>query len=513
MSLVNDMLRDLEERWPNNPEHGKSADLSEGGEPPGQSQQPHYGIRPSRRSSKTPMLLAMMAVVTFALVVGIGYWILDKPEQHSSVAVVSPLVQSVQQPKAEQTSAVVSVDDSSAPAEAVTVAVVSEEVGGLVTAEIQLQIDKLLRAGNAALLIDRLTTPDYDNAYDRFRAVLSLNPTDAEGLQGLQRVQERYLEMLDKALSQGRNQSVPGLLRKARLVGVSQKTLDARIAAYTRVTNTNVLNTNVANTSAPEKNTALIVDQSATVSVPVSVPAPAPASPQSVPPKTSSVVNASSVFKDGSVFKDNMAVSPSSDSSPSAGILTQSLQTRDEKVVERAQRLQQAGLGDDAIAELRQFVTENPQVVAAYQELFSLYVQRSDFNGAEQILSQARHLAPSTRSYMAAQLSVARQDYPAAMAALNSQSPPIESAQAYYALQAAVYHKLGRLDLAEAGYRSLISVAPRNATYWLGLAVALDDAHKVDALPAFRKVKSLMVGGEAYMSYVDTRITALTGSR
>lgn len=55
-------------------------------------------------------------------------------------------------------------------------------------------IRKLLRAADAALEDDRLTTPLDDNALDRYRAVLVLDAGNVRALNGLQVITQRYLD-------------------------------------------------------------------------------------------------------------------------------------------------------------------------------------------------------------------------------------------------------------------------------------------------------------------------------
>jgi hypothetical protein len=56
-------------------------------------------------------------------------------------------------------------------------------------------IAELLTAGDRALSADRLLLPLEDNAYDRFRAVLLLEPDNPVARSGLQAIVLRYLDM------------------------------------------------------------------------------------------------------------------------------------------------------------------------------------------------------------------------------------------------------------------------------------------------------------------------------
>lgn len=93
----------------------------------------------------------------------------------------------------------------------------------------------LLSAAEAALAADRLTTPLHDNAFDRFQAVLLLDPGNAQARSGIQQIFARYVSMIRTAL----NRSDPGraraLLERARLVQHESPLLDELDADITRL--------------------------------------------------------------------------------------------------------------------------------------------------------------------------------------------------------------------------------------------------------------------------------------
>lgn len=498
MSLVNDMLRDLEERWPNASEHlghpqNKPDPTNEADSQIGNlsSSFVHNRRLPRQSTGKTGLLIAS-AIIVFLLVIVASRWLKQDGENASmaddmlaqegqKIALITIPLESndhyvedkqITEKQTEENQIPENALQSSA-AESALERPVTAVQQHKITPEIQRQIDELLKAGSAALLINRLTTPDYDNAYDRFRAVLSLNPDDEQGLAGLQKVRQRYLQMLDKALNQQRHQSVPGLIRKALLVGVSQKDIDAQVAAHSR-----------------------------------------PAQPQSAIEPTFSRATASS---GGVASEAAVAPTPAIPASVTAAsenevpMLSQSFKTRDEKMVEQARNLKASGFGERALQQLEFFVNENPNSVAAYQELFSSYIQADRLQLAHKLLDKGAHLSPANQAYLSAQLLVAEKNYPAAVGKLLLHSPPLKSWQSYYALQAALYHKLGDLKQSELGYRQLVSAVPNNPAYWLGLSVALDDSRQVDALSAYQKVLQLSSGVEPYIPYVRERIAALTG--
>ena len=55
------------------------------------------------------------------------------------------------------------------------------------------KIQQLLSSADAAMQHNRLTTPADDNAFDRYKLVLTLNPSNTLAIAGINRIVERYL--------------------------------------------------------------------------------------------------------------------------------------------------------------------------------------------------------------------------------------------------------------------------------------------------------------------------------
>ncbi|MCC5888331.1 MAG: hypothetical protein JJT88_18000 [Gammaproteobacteria bacterium] len=69
-----------------------------------------------------------------------------------------------------------------------------------------LRIENLLADAEVALAAMRLTTPGYDNAYDRYRQVLDFLPGDTRALTGINRIADAYFG-LALAAAENRNHS------------------------------------------------------------------------------------------------------------------------------------------------------------------------------------------------------------------------------------------------------------------------------------------------------------------
>lgn len=78
------------------------------------------------------------------------------------------------------------------------------------------QVRVLLMQAERALAADQLTTPTHDNAVDRFRMVLRLDPGNRQAQTGLQLVVMRYLDLARKALVKNQPGTADYLLARAR---------------------------------------------------------------------------------------------------------------------------------------------------------------------------------------------------------------------------------------------------------------------------------------------------------
>lgn len=79
-------------------------------------------------------------------------------------------------------------------------------------------IEKWLDEADRALSQDRLITPADNNAHDRYRAVLLVDPGNTRASSGLQAIVLRYLELARLAAARGALAQAEGFLERAALV-------------------------------------------------------------------------------------------------------------------------------------------------------------------------------------------------------------------------------------------------------------------------------------------------------
>ncbi len=76
---------------------------------------------------------------------------------------------------------------------------------------------RLLAQAEDAFRRGRFTTPEHDNAYDKFHSVLLLNSESAQARAGIQAILLRYAELVRSALRQGRIRTAKNYLKHVEL--------------------------------------------------------------------------------------------------------------------------------------------------------------------------------------------------------------------------------------------------------------------------------------------------------
>lgn len=82
----------------------------------------------------------------------------------------------------------------------------------------QQSINRLLAEAQRALNSDQLTTPEHNNAVDRYRAILLLSPNHPEALAGLERTVQRYCQLAVNAIAEGNLGLAEQYVRRANTI-------------------------------------------------------------------------------------------------------------------------------------------------------------------------------------------------------------------------------------------------------------------------------------------------------
>jgi hypothetical protein len=97
-------------------------------------------------------------------------------------------------------------------------ALMPEETALVARRTVDDDVRQLLAGAERALAEDRLTTPEHDNAFDRYQAVLLLRPGNEQAKTGLQLIFTRYMSLARSALARSQPGTARALVERARLV-------------------------------------------------------------------------------------------------------------------------------------------------------------------------------------------------------------------------------------------------------------------------------------------------------
>ncbi len=305
------------------------------------------------------------------------------------------------------------------------------------------RVDQLVAAAQAALFKERLTTPVNDNAWLYVQQLLAIDPTNTAALALQNTIVEHYIGLIDKQLA------AANLSRAERLV--------ARAASV--------------NAGAPQLQQRM--DRLKALQARVAEQVAAPPAVASVAP---------------------VITRPSDDT----------------QVLASAQANWAHGNRNAAIDQLAAFIAKSPTTAAVRVQLFEWYAQTGQWAQAEALLQNTPGVTDADKTLMTAKLLVARNDDVQAMRLLVENAPAFEQHAGYYAYLAGLYQKAGHHQAAANLYRQLLQMDNEQSTYWLGLALALDGLQNQQALQAYRQVERNGQVNADVQRYVSQRIDELS---
>ncbi len=166
-----------------------------------------------------------------------------------------------------------------------------------------------------------------------------------------------------------------------------------------------------------------------------------------------------------------------------------------------------------AISALQEVMHISPTYLDARQLLVSILIGQGDRKDGIRLLEQGLQYHPDdpTLVKMEARLLYEDGELKRALAMLAHIKPQLQDDPDYYALMAAILQK-GQ-DFLRAGeiYQKLVQYNPGNGVWWAGLGISLDGVgHSAQALQAFKKATTDPSIPRNLRAYVSTRIKALT---
>ena len=225
MSLVNDMLRDLEARKIPLAADADYAFADDGIDAGG-----------SRR--RTAIAVVGLGVVVFTVTT--LAWRSPGPaakpgDEKPQREMVLPLARSAPPAVAVVTAPVPAADPAEAPAADPTKAPEADPSKAPTADPAEIRVLRLLREAREALAADRLTVPAHDSAYQRYLAVLAQIPDHPHAVNGMRAIVDRYLALAREAQQRGDSARMLALLARARRVGGDSIALDEGLAVAERL--------------------------------------------------------------------------------------------------------------------------------------------------------------------------------------------------------------------------------------------------------------------------------------
>ena len=167
-----------------------------------------------------------------------------------------------------------------------------------------------------------------------------------------------------------------------------------------------------------------------------------------------------------------------------------------------------------AIALLHEALSANPGHLEARRALVALLVEQGDPASAKRLALEGLEAYPSDPALLKAYTRLLLEDgeTDSAVALLMRSPPALEADPDYWALTAAALQRQGRHPQSAEIYARLVRVDGARSDWWAGLGISLDAlGRNAEALQAFHRVQRDAQVPVALRRYVSERIAALSG--
>lgn len=498
MSLMNDMLRDLSQRQAANPAYAGDENTIRDWE---QEKISHF----FDKFSQWPVVL--LSIFLFVSVIGVMRWLshediaypviipvgiespaapleisfdktsVDKPvlnkedaNQTSLVEIAAPQITPGEDRIKEQF-----IDAETRTENAKPDSNVSDNIQPFTHSSAQQQsIYELIDKASRALALDRLTSPQEDNAWFYYQSLLDLDAKNSIALDGMVRITQRYLKMIEIAINQQQFEKAILYLEKAKMVSsdIGLPPIDAQsLESFTQQLTTRQF-------SDGKQTTETFTSQE-------------------------SVDSSGASAEANSISVENPLAQVQS------VVRLPNQEYRDEQSVNQAKNLVANGQENQAIELLQSQIQEASSPLSeAY--LLDIYYQQKNL-AAMQSLLQNTSLSELNKAYYQARLAILQGDNHAAIAQLESQLVNAKQNENFRALLAGLYQREGQSLQAITAYRNLLQDFQPQPAYWLGLALSLDTENQLQsAIFAYQKLLEFDSIEAQVIAYAQNRISELS---
>ena len=348
--------------------------------------------------------------------------------------------------------------------------------------QVSIQIKQLLQAATVALSLDRLLSPVDDNAYSRYREVLVLQPDNESAKAGLRSVARRYIHLAKGYYQKGNR------LRAKVLLGRAETVIPEDAAMQREIDQAKIM-----------------------LSVVSPISRNGPVSTSNLRASKPTIVPAIAIKKEGISAVKLVAQSPDIKPSSVAYVKkTHSPLWYDKRASQQAKNLYAGGRTSEALALLRGVVEEMPTAEQSFDTLIHLLINSNKISETQHYLNAARHLSRSNRIEYQARILLSENRTDTALELLEAQRENVGADISYRALLAGLYNKQGRFESSVGVYQGLLREGENKTEYWLGLAIALDSLERNGAaLKAFYKAQDPKQS-EKVRRYIAARIQSLS---
>lgn len=337
----------------------------------------------------------------------------------------------------------------------------------------QIQIYQLIDQASRAMTLDRLTSPENDNAFFYYQELLKLEPQNTIAITGMKKITDRYLQMAEISIQKNDVTKAEFFVDKA-----------------SRVTPDDIRIVNFQNQLAEANNQSLgTVNQDRIA----------------VEPDSVTVID-SFENKVDSHLRRNDEVSANN---PSLSI-TPNPEFLDEQMVKQTRDWVAQGFKSKAIDLLENHIQLYP-APASEQYLLDLYYQDQNLTAMQTLLNSNLTMTTVDQTYYRARISVLQNDNPSAITLLESELSQAAANENYRALLAGLYQREQLYTQATSAYRNLLQSFKPKPAYWLGLALSLDAQNQsAAAIHAYKKILEFEQLEPQVSEYAQDRIAQLS---
>ncbi len=184
---------------------------------------------------------------------------------------------------------------------------------------------------------------------------------------------------------------------------------------------------------------------------------------------------------------------------------------RDMRLARQAKQWLRAGDSQRVETELRAFLDQHPGAPRSSKVLASLWLSRGEYSRADEVLDAALGAAPGDielRTLKARSL-LAREDHAGAVDWLMQVKPDLDRHPQYYALLGFAARRNQQYQLSAQTYRGLVASDERRGDWWVGLGIALDAQGNTGAAKqAFQRAVASPQISAALKQYARQRLAA-----